>query len=504
MSKLDQAAEELMKKLIALVDEKNRELDYQFLSDIAPEKKNEAKGIFKEICSQNISLECSDLYEKFKGFRTQLLKHHDLSSVLAEDFKKYSKLSPCEIKIQIPLLKEGFQKLKQERALEEQLHERYRVKYQECTQRNAETKILIDKLQNISPKLYAQFQPLYITNNSNLITLKELYERNLSVKEAANKLYQNCEAQLEKSNQLTAHISEKEDQKSLPSPSTALSKTSVAENPLSFMPASKRESKDVAILLTLVADGQQAEVEKMIKANLQLLTAYDKVQDLAGRTFTNITAFQYALWSLDWHMWAMIQKYLPKEEQAKQLQELETKGTAYGKHFSLKGLIDALQEYVDKAPPYGYHDYSPALNLWYKVGGQQKLLPVSVVNEYCRLDRTFHPCPREWESKLPRTCAVSGWDNVQKKYVSGSWFRPFSAKDALGLNYAFHRGFRYYGAAGSPSGEGSKLPLLRNSTNVWEPEIDLKALRSLWKTRTRQLDALKSELLHQSQTCLMM
>ena len=48
-------------------------------------------------------------------------------------------------------------------------------------------------------------------------------------------------------------------------------------------------------------------------------------------------------------MWTMIQKYLPQEAQAEQLQELETKGTAYGKHFSLQGLTDALQTYVDNA-----------------------------------------------------------------------------------------------------------------------------------------------------------
>ena len=45
-----------------------------------------------------------------------------------------------------------------------------------------------------------------------------------------------------------------------------------------------------------------------------------------------------------------------------------------------------------------------AIDHWCKVvGGEQKLLPAHMVNEYCRPDRPFEPCPQEWESKLPRT-----------------------------------------------------------------------------------------------------
>jgi hypothetical protein len=51
-----------------------------------------------------------------------------------------------------------------------------------------------------------------------------------------------------------------------------------------------------------------------------------RVTDLSGREFQSITAFQYALWALDWHMWAMIQKYLPVEQQQVQFEKLETKG----------------------------------------------------------------------------------------------------------------------------------------------------------------------------------
>ena len=96
------------------------------------------------------------------------------------------------------------------------------------------------------------------------------------------------------------------------------------------------DAKALAQLLKLVAEGEQDQAEALIKQTPQLLLASGTVTDLSGRTFKNITAFQYALWAMDWHMWTMIKKYLPTEAQAQQLQELETKGTEHGKHFDFK------------------------------------------------------------------------------------------------------------------------------------------------------------------------
>jgi hypothetical protein len=209
------------------------------------------------------------------------------------------------------------------------------------------------------------------------------------------------------------------------------------------------------------------------------------VTDLSGREFKGITAFQYALWALDWHMWTMIKKYLPREAQAKQLQALESKGTAHGKHFNLQGLITALQTYVDnieKVWNYGRR----AIDHWCQVvGGEQKLLPAHVVNEYCRSDRPFEPCPSEWEAKLPRTRELEIWDSTHSKYVKGSWFIPFSSKEGLGLTYAFYRYKR-------DAGRAWELAAAGGGTVAYS---DLKALQSLWKTRTQQLELLRSQLL---------
>ena len=182
------------------------------------------------------------------------------------------------------------------------------------------------------------------------------------------------------------------------------------------------DQKSLNQLLQYVAEGEQDKAEELIKQEKNLLLHTGTVKDLSGREFKPITAFQYALWAMDWHMWTMIQKYLPQEAQAQQWQELETKGTAYGKHFSLQGLTGALQTYVDN-----YDNWSGTQcgEHWCKVvGAAQKELPAHVVNEYCRADRPFVPCPSEWKSKLPRSRELEIYDSTQSKQVKGSWFIP--------------------------------------------------------------------------------
>ncbi len=199
------------------------------------------------------------------------------------------------------------------------------------------------------------------------------------------------------------------------------------------------DEKALIQLLQYVAEGEQDKAEALIQKDKNLLLYAGTITDLSGREFKQITAFQYALWAMDWHMWTMIQKYLPKEAQAQQFQALESKGTMHGKHFNLQGLTGALQTYVDNAEKVWKYDQR-ADDHWCKVvGREQKLLPVHVVNEYCRPDRAFEPCPSEWEAKLVRTRELEIWDRVQSKYVKGSWFIPSSSKDDLGLTYAFYR-----------------------------------------------------------------
>ena len=82
------------------------------------------------------------------------------------------------------------------------------------------------------------------------------------------------------------------------------------------------EAKREAEFLTHVTKGEQRQAEKMLKKNRYLGLAAGTVTDHANRKFNDITGFQYAVWALDWHMWTMIQKYLPEKAAQSQAQGL--------------------------------------------------------------------------------------------------------------------------------------------------------------------------------------
>jgi hypothetical protein len=243
------------------------------------------------------------------------------------------------------------------------------------------------------------------------------------------------------------------------------------------------DEKALGRLLRLVAEGEQKQAEKMIKKDKNLLLYAGTVTDLSGREFKKITAFQYALWAMDWHMWKMIQKYLPLETQARQFAALESQGTEHDKHFSLQPLIGALQMYVNNVQKIWKYDQR-AENHWCNVvGGEQKHLPASIINEYCRKDRSFNPCPNFIERKLPRTRFCELWDG--SKSVQEDWFTSKYSGGSLGDTFAFYRGWRKCpGAAKRGRGRGR-----------WNAAItDLEALQSLSKARTRQWKSLELQL----------
>jgi hypothetical protein len=166
------------------------------------------------------------------------------------------------------------------------------------------------------------------------------------------------------------------------------------------------EQKDVETVLLQVVGGEQDEAEAMLKKlDPVLALSYGTVADKSERKFSRITGFQYAVWALDWHMWEMMLRQFNKTEHwvlaAQQYEELEKKGTAHGKAFSLQPLIDALQTYSDK---YSGWTTEQCEKYWcQEVGRLQSQLPWHVVNEYCRPDRPFDPCPTFAEQKpLPR------------------------------------------------------------------------------------------------------
>jgi hypothetical protein len=181
---------------------------------------------------------------------------------------------------------------------------------------------------------------------------------------------------------------------------------------------------DLNKFLKHIGFGEQDEAETMLKINPRLALTPDNLTDCAGRQFKQITGFQYAVWALDWHMWNMLRKYIPEELVKQQLMCLET-GVWFKEHgaqANWQNLIDALQNYITY---YEKWDEEKCESYWCKqVGGAQLLLPAHVINEYCRSDRSFSPCPEFKELNLPRI-GISDW-SFKGGYALGrkfAWMR---------------------------------------------------------------------------------
>lgn len=240
----------------------------------------------------------------------------------------------------------------------------------------------------------------------------------------------------------------------------------------------KPEIKPVDRLLSLVAQGEQDLAEIIIKRNRGLLFMKGVVTDFSLRKFENITPFQYAFWALDWHMWRMILNYLPEDAAAQQCAELEAEGTAHGHHFSLQPLITALQTYLDQWENW---NWTQRETHWCKViGGEQRRLPVYMVNEYCHPTRPFDPCPDFKENKLPRS----------RRTDEGEWFTAKYLGGVLGDSFAVVRAMYGKWSAGSWHQSGMLCALAMRG----DSKTDLLALQSLSQTRTQQLEALKEQL----------
>src|SRR5690554_3177705 len=54
-----------------------------------------------------------------------------------------------------------------------------------------------------------------------------------------------------------------------------------------------------------VRGGEHDVIESILKDDISLIFKKGKVTDCSGRTFNNISVFEYALWALDKHMWTM-------------------------------------------------------------------------------------------------------------------------------------------------------------------------------------------------------
>ncbi len=256
---------------------------------------------------------------------------------------------------------------------------------------------------------------------------------------------------------------------------------------VAYAQASKSSHKlfqvDIAInkLLHHIARGEQDLAEKMIRATPSLLLEAGEVTDYSGRYFKNITAFQYALWALDSHMWKMILKYLPKDKAAQQLSIHLNKEKDYtalhGNHYNFDLLIQALR----KGRKVSYESWVVM------VGQPQKQVPAHIANEYCRGDVPFSKKRNFHESTLPRTLTFYNFNT----HVDQNWF-PLKENPLLGVDYAISQGRQYLGLGWT--GGASQPGTVAGYEHRGEGDVD--AMIKLAIARKKDLEELKSSLLY--------
>ncbi len=250
---------------------------------------------------------------------------------------------------------------------------------------------------------------------------------------------------------------------------------------------SQSNRQELSQFLRFVAEGEQDRAEAMLRKHRDLVLFPGDVQDLSGRTFENITGFQYAVWALDWHMWMMLRRYLPDEQAATQIMSPGSWVRTHGLHAGMLGgpfdqLIKAYEKYSSNIEAWSKNKrYDLIQAQWcQQIGGAQLLLPAQAINEYCHPDRSFNPCPSFLEPTLPRT----------RKIDEGEWFTASYNHGKLGDGFGICRGVcKVAGCTDIPLwGPGGAAWMLQG------PRSDYAALVSLAKIRTQQREQLASEL----------
>ncbi len=258
------------------------------------------------------------------------------------------------------------------------------------------------------------------------------------------------------------------------------------------------------LFLKFIVSGEQEYAEKMIQKKPELLLYSGTVVDLSKRKFTQITGLQYAMWALDWHMWKMIMKYIPKEAAAEQAAGHKT-GNWVSEHGQtaytlVNNFIEAVEEYVDKAQKGYFAQPIDFGEFWVKrVGGAQAMLPIHFVNELCRTDIIAGRYNRSYvEETLPRT----------RQIRNGNWFKSdrgelgqFSNPDDSNESwsgFACVRGgdLEAYAATGAgPLRWYRRRYSDRTDWKLWTAEgIDCRTLKGIASKRREQLENLLNEL----------
>ncbi len=245
-------------------------------------------------------------------------------------------------------------------------------------------------------------------------------------------------------------------------------------------------------LLRFVVRGEQEKADGLLTIHPELLLKRGTITDYSGRTFKNITAYEYAYWAKDTHMCRMLERHMDANTATIMHQrclDIDKNGLTYeqrgvviehSRHFDLTSLKSALHDYVD-----GYDNWLATRDLpameaaWMAVGMAQRDVPVHVANEYCRSDRSFLPRPAFNEETLPRNLKFYNYNTG----CEASWFPlVVSASSGLGVDFALIRPRGARGAAG-----GARRGV------AWST-VDLAAVSRLDEVRTIDLTQSRENL----------
>ena len=178
-----------------------------------------------------------------------------------------------------------------------------------------------------------------------------------------------------------------------------------------------------------------------------------------------------------------------KAELLKRCEAIEEHGLKYHqngneyctKHFDFSPLKTALNNYVQGYDEWVRTDNWDAMKAaWMLVGQAQRDLPVHVINEYCRPDRSFNPTPLFKENKLPRVVTFHNFGTGKDEALF-----PLVVSDSsgLGVDFALIR-WQCAACGGRPRGAGGRGPV----------RVDLAAIGLLDKVRTVELTQSRENL----------
>ncbi|KTC82374.1 hypothetical protein Lche_0638 [Legionella cherrii] len=241
-------------------------------------------------------------------------------------------------------------------------------------------------------------------------------------------------------------------------------------------------------LLWNTVTGQQDKAEKLVEMHPELQLKPGTITDYSGRTFKNITAYEYAYWAKDTHMCRMLERHMDRETKLamlKRCEAIEENGLAYeqhgvevkgSKHYDMTPLLNALKNFRDYLKK--DFDFNTLTTNELQVIRAQCDVPVHVANEYCRKDRSFYPTPTFKDETLPRILDVRTF----RRGTSNYWF-PLIDENSnrfflirMSENECFAPNWIY------PSRVADCI------------DLDLEALEYLDKVRTEELTELQQKL----------